>query len=64
MKLLIVLIALIHLVSFVGIVALVKRHKPHHFHSQSAFSVLLGIYVLFFTLTAMQSVVQMASASS
>jgi len=64
MKFIIVLVALVHIISFVGIATLVKRHKPHHFHSQSAFSVLLGIYVLFFALTAMQSAVQIASASS
>lgn len=58
------LIALAHLASFVGITAMVKRHKPHHFHSQSAFSVLLGLYVLFFAFTAMQSAVQIANASA
>jgi len=58
------LITLAQLASFVGISTLVKRHKPHSFHSQNTFSVLLGIYLLFFILTAFQSVRQVMSATS
>lgn len=60
----VVILISVQIVSFIGIAALVKNHKPHHIHSRSAFSVLLGIYSLFFALTAVQSAVQMALASS
>ena len=59
-----IIVVLIQLVSFVGIAALVRHHKHHPVHSRSAFAVIVGIYVLFFTLTAFQSAIQVASATA